>query len=395
MYDARRFLPFTLPLIATLLFACGSDATRQPEASPSPAVLGTPGPSQDIPDAPLDGLSAPNSASPGSPSRQDGIHQGEGGYLFFNQGWIEGMSSSGPDLDDVDAVFWYVFSRLPDQVLVYPTEHYYYYQLHVAGHRLHGNLRLSARDRDQGILHFNYFEFNLFPPGGRNSGGNSKAYGGQDGVEVTKLGESAYQVKYRDKAVTFKFNVLVQEPPKLFPLGEDEVFVERTFDESGFQFFLLFNEKGNYPFWVLNEEEEVPDVMDSIGDDLVAGEHSAFVFWVDKDHGDRKVLVGVWQGYVDRNTYYDGPFDQLADDYALESGISEYMQRAYPSQRGWLDEYGYFTYREGGARLALSTYLFYDDYADARRFMEEAKASDDPYRHISEAWRERNEERDP
>ena len=42
------------------------------------------------------------------------------------------MSSSGPDLDDVDAVFWYVFSRLPDEVLVYPTEHYYYYQLHVS-----------------------------------------------------------------------------------------------------------------------------------------------------------------------------------------------------------------------------------------------------------------------
>ena len=325
-------------------------------------------------------------------SGQDGIRQGDGGYLFFNQGWIEGMSSSGPDLDDVDAVFWYVFSRLPDEVLVYPTEHYYYYQLHVSGHRLHGNLRLSARDRDQGIFHFNYFEFNLFPSGERNSGGNSKAYTGKDGVEVTKVDESTYRVRYQDKAVIFRFNKLVQEPPKLFPLGEDEVFIERTFDESGFQFFLLFNERGNYPFWVLNEEEGVPDVLDPIGDDLVAGEHIAFVFWVDKDRGNRKVLLGVWQGYVDRNTYYDGPFDQLADDYAVESGISEYMQRAYPSQRGWLDEYGYFAYREGGARLALSTYLFYDDYAHARRFMAEAKASDDPYRYISEAWRKRNDE---
>ena len=162
------------------------------------------------------------------------------------------------------------------------------------------------------------------------------------------MDESTYRVRYQDKAVIFRFNKLVQEPPKLFPLGEDEVFIERTFDESGFQFFLLFNERGNYPFWV------------------------------DKDCGNRKVLVGVWQGYVDRNTYYDGPFYQLADDYAVESGISEYMQRAYPSQRGWLDEYGYFAYREGGARLALSTYLFYDDYAHARRFMAEAKASDDP-----------------
>ncbi len=204
---------------------------------------------------------------------------------------------------------------------------------------------------------------------------------------MLKVDDFTRRVTRKDKTVTFNHNRLPQEPPKLFSLGENEAFIERTFDESGYQFFLLFNDEGNYPFWVLNEEGGVPDVLEPIGDDLVAGKHSAFIFWVDKEHGDRKVLVGVWQGYIDRNTYYDGPFDQLADDYAEEVQIKEYMERAYPSLRGYLDKYGYFNYRTDGMRLALSTYLFYDDYAHARRYMAEAMASGDPYRHISEAWR--------
>ena len=41
-------------------------------------------------------------------------------YLLFNQRWIEGMSSDAVDLEDVDAVFWQVFSGLPEEVTVYP-----------------------------------------------------------------------------------------------------------------------------------------------------------------------------------------------------------------------------------------------------------------------------------
>jgi hypothetical protein len=60
------------------------------------------------------------------------------------------------------------------------------------------------------------------------------------------------------------------------------VFVQRTFDKSGYQFFLLFNEKSNYLFWVLNEEPGVPDVLEPAGEDLLVGRRSGFAFWVDK-----------------------------------------------------------------------------------------------------------------
>ena len=129
-------------------------------------------------------------------------------------------------------------------------------------------------------------------------------------------------------------------------MGEEERFIQRTFDESGYQFYLLFNERDDYFFWVLNEEEPLRDVLDPLGDDLLVGRRSGFGLWIDRDHGDRKILVGVRQLNIRRNDYYDGPFDQLADNYADETAIAEYMQRAFPSLRGRIDKYGYYTDRE-------------------------------------------------
>ena len=43
-------------------------------------------------------------------------------YLLFNQKLVEGLTTQSVDLSDVDAVFWHIFSRLPDEVTVYPSE---------------------------------------------------------------------------------------------------------------------------------------------------------------------------------------------------------------------------------------------------------------------------------
>ena len=120
------------------------------------------------------------------------------------------------------------------------------------------------------------------------------------------------------EGIKFNLHKLSQEPPQLFTLSADEVFVERTFDESGFQFFLLFNQRKNYFLWVLNEEEMVPDILEPQAEDLLVGKRSGFAFWIDKAHGDRKIFVAV-RGYsATRNDYYDGPFDQLADNHVDE-----------------------------------------------------------------------------
>jgi hypothetical protein len=287
------------------------------------------------------------------------------------------------NLDDVDDVFWYIFSRLPDQVTVYPSENYFYYILNVQGHQLWGNIRLPAGRRDLGVLSFAYFEFVEFPSVAGTGFSRAKYYTDADGLTIKKIDNFTYVVRYNQRSVTFNLHKLVQEPPKLFPLGKDERFIERTFDESGYQFFLLFNEKKNYLFWVLNEEEKFPDELDSLAEDVVVGRRSGFAFWVDKAHKGRKVLALIRSISVTRNDYYDGPFDQLADNYVDQTNVAEYMQRALPGLRGRIDKYGYHLDSERSTRVALSNYGTYFTQAEILAFIQSAKASEDPYHYIS------------
>jgi hypothetical protein len=303
-------------------------------------------------------------------------------YLVLNEQWIEGLSSSSVNLEDVDQVFWHIFSNLPSEVTVYPTENYYYYKLYIAGKQLWGNIRLPAGRRDSGVLSFAYFEFKESPLQTSSRMTRSKYYNKSDGVLVEKINRFSYSVDYRDKKVIFNFNQISQEPPKLFSLAKNEFFVQRIFDESGYQFFLIFNAEKNYFLWVLNQEELIPDDLDLIEEDLLLGKRSGFAFWIDKANGERKILAAIRGQSATRNDYYDGPFDQLADNYVDETQVSEYMQRASPSLIGRIDKYGYFTDREQG-RVSISPYYVYFTLDSLSKFMVAAKASGDPYEYIS------------
>jgi len=308
-------------------------------------------------------------------------------YLLLNQRFVEGLRSRALKLGDVDAMFWHVFSRLPEEVVVYPSENYYYFIINVQGRQIWGNIRIPAGKREHGKLSFGYFEFIEFPQlkGPKTGLSNSKFYGPEDGLVLTETANLTWRAEYRGKSVTFHLYPLPQEPPRLFGLGSDEIFIERTFDESGYQFFLLFNTERNYFIWVLNEEPGVPDTFapDPITRELVIGKRSGFAFWVDRDHDGRKVLVAIRRLNSNRNDYYDGPFDQLADNYAKEVRISEYMQLAAPGLRGRIDEYGYYTDKERPMRVALACYYSYLAPSDLRKFFERAKQSEDVYQYIS------------
>ena len=311
-----------------------------------------------------------------------GVPESEGSYVVFNQRLIEGISDTPVDILDVDAVFWHVFSSLPDEIIVYPTENYYYYKLYMDGKQFWGNIRPPAGRRDRGVLSFAYFEFKESPLKTGPRLERWKYYTKADGLLVEKINKFTYSVDYRGKKVIFHFNQISQDPPNLFPLAENEFFVERTFDESGYQFFLLFNAQKNYFLWVLNEEEIVPDILEPRTDDLVVGKRSGFAFWIDTANGGRKILAAIRGQSAVRNDYYDGPFDQLADNYVDEIPISEYMQRASPSLIGRIDKYGYFTDRESG-RVSISPYYVYFTFEALNQFLSVAKATDDPYHFIS------------
>jgi len=207
---------------------------------------------------------------------------------------------------------------------------------------------------------------------------------------VLKRDDFTYVVRAFGKAVTFHLNRIDQQPPQAFKMLEDERFVERTCDESGMRFFLLFNHKRNYFLWVLDEEGPVPDQFTALAADVVAGKRTGFVFWLDPGAKPRKVLASVRELSVRRNDYYDGPFDQLSDNY-VASGVVEirkYMELAMPALKGRIDEYGY--YLDGGevSRVALINYGSYRTLAEALDFVNRAKQEDDPRFFLSRGGRE-------
>lgn len=363
--------PFTVVAVAlaalALAVACDSGGAEQQPI----AVVVTPGPIV-VGEARPDSIYDASSTVP---------------YLLFNQRLIQGLYSQVIDLDDVDAVFGHIFSRLPHQVTVYPTENYYYFIMFVNGRQIWGNIRLPAGRRDRGVLSFGYFEFKEASYGPRSDFQRSKFFTQADGLRIEKIDNFTYVVDYTGKSVTFNLSKLPQDPPRQFALGEDEVFLERTFDESGFQFFLLFNERKNYFFWVLNEEDGVVDTLTPMEDDLLVGVRSGFAFWVDSAHDDRKISIAVRGSSATRNDYYDGPFDQLADNYVDDIGISEYMIRAFPTLEGRIDKYGYFMDRETPSRVSLYTYFVYFSESSLEQFVANVRQAEDPYQYVSRRGR--------
>jgi|GEM_PF-562714 hypothetical protein len=368
------------------LFQNVPTSTLVPEQEPEPEVVVVP---TVAPTPAPTATSAPGSASnttlPGIPSdgtsdvvfAEDQPDQ----YLLFNQRIIEGLSSFDLDITNVDEVFKHIFNRLPDEVIVYPSENYYYFVLYAEERQFWGNIRLPAGARDDGELSFAYFEFDEFPLGQRSGITRSKFFNEPDGVFVRQVEPYAYNVEFEGKTVKFNFHELRQDRPQTFPLGLGETFIQRTFDESGLQFFLLFNRVENYFLWVLNEEEVVPDTLSLLPGhaDVLLAKKSGFAFYVDAQHGNRKILSAIRRLSVNRNDYYDGPFDQLADNYADETNVSEFMQRAYPGLRDRIDKFGYYLDQTRPLRVAISTYYTYLSSSDLNQFMTRMKASSDPF----------------
>ena len=166
------------------------------------------------------------------------------------------------------------------------------------------------------------------------------------------------------RTVTFLLNRLEQRLPKKLCRGAAEVFVQRTFDESGLGFVLLFDDHARRFLWVLDEEQPVPEHWRELAPGLLQGRRTGFVF---QQRASRKELVAVRGQSVDRNDFYDGPFDQLADNYASQSPLRKCLEKWRPLLRGRIDDLGRFIDAEAPARVAIVPYQTYYTNAEAVR----------------------------
>jgi len=273
------------------------------------------------------------------------------------------LRDGGVTIDDPLAAFAAVLKNLPERVQVYPTENYFYFRFTQNGVVYAGNIRLAAADRDQGKVNFSYSE----EPTDWNNEPEERheAFGSDKGVSVEKLSPLEYRVSRAGKSVIFALNDLskVKPPPGL--LAADEKFLGPVFDESGIRFFLVFNTRLKIFHFVLDETEPVADVLfpSKITTQIEIGKRTGFAFYVT---GSRKILIGASERQSRLNTYFDGPFDQLPENFIEGNELRDAEIAAEPGVKGHIDRLGNFDNGEG--RFLIHPYMLYRELADLAVF---------------------------
>lgn len=304
-------------------------------------------------------------------------------YVLLNQHMIQGLYDHHADVENVISIFELIFRQLPEEVTVFPTENYYYFRLFIAGRNLQGNIRLAVDLRDKGLLSFAYGNVVGTSLYGYGKKIHHKNLGKDDGVYIQKKDRFTYSVKFKEKTVTFHLNQVDQTKPKSIQLRPDEIFLENTFDESGIQFSLIFNQTKNYFLWILNEDVEVPDTMFPIADNLLVSQRTGFAYWKDSQNGDRKILFAIKGNNAINNNYFDGPFDQLADNYRDRVSISEYIVKWRPSLKGKIDSLAHYDDRKQPTRVSISPYSYYYSKKGLESYFKRMISSKDPYHFIA------------
>ena len=76
-----------------------------------------------------------------------------------------------------------------------------------------------------------------------------------------------------------------------------------------------------------------------VADRILIGQRTGFAYYLD-DKLDRKILVGVFEGNARVNNYFDGPFDQLPDNFLEGDTLRQIILEVEPSLAGQIDRFG-------------------------------------------------------
>jgi hypothetical protein len=278
--------------------------------------------------------------------------------LYTNETFIEDVTRPASlPLSDVRAMFQFVLEGLPDRVKVYPTENYYYFWFYDGGERYAGNIRLDASSRDQGKVHFHY-ALQPTPWSKPRSDTYYVVLDRSHGVSVQRLDDLVYRVSSDSKSVIFELNDLSKAmlPPHL--LAPDERYLGPIFDESAVRFFLVYNSRLKLFHYLLGETQPLRERLFPMNetDRILIGHRTGFAFY--RDHRrERKILIGVFDTNVRTNHYYDGPFDQLPENFVLGDSLRNAITDAAPHLGGKVDRFGAF--HGSTNRYLIGPYLHY------------------------------------
>ncbi len=300
--------------------------------------------------------------------------------LHTHQAYMEQViGPTALDVADPMAVFAFVLNSLPDRVKVYPTENYFYFTFSRNGLDYAGNIRLDASDRDQGKVQFAYYE--------QTNGwlddtpGVFQTLDASNDVKLDKLGRFVYRLSYKDKSVVFELNDLSQVRPSANALAPKEKFIGPVFDDSGIRFFLIYNAAINNFLFILDETVKVADSFqsDSSHNRLLLGKRTGFVYFRDQ-RIDRKILIGVYEENVQVNNYFDGPFDQLPDNFIEGETLRNAILKVQPNLKGQIDRFGGTT--DGELRYMIGPYKLYkrlEEFKSTERCAQRHRGSEAAY----------------
>ena len=274
------------------------------------------------------------------------------------------LRDGGVAIDDPLAVFGAVLKNLPERVQVYPTENYFYFRFTQNGVVYAGNIRLAAADRDQGKVNFAYNEqptdWNAEPKN------HHAVLGAEQGVtrREDRAADLSRHARGQDR------HLRPQRPVRGQAAGRtccrpDETFLGPVFDESGIRFFLVFNSRLKIFHFMLDETAPVADQFVALkgSEPIQIGKRTGFAFY---PFDGRKILVGVNERQSRLNTYFDGPFDQLPENFIEGEALREAILAADPSVKGKIDRLGNFA--DGSGRYLIHPYLLYRQPGDLAVF---------------------------
>ena len=89
---------------------------------------------------------------------------------------------------------------------------------------------------------------------------------------------------------------------------------------------------------------------------ILIGKRTGFAFYRDRLL-DRKILVGVYEGNYRLNTYFDGPFDQLPDNFIEGETLRQAILEISPGLKGKIDRFG--SSPNGEVRFLIKPYATY------------------------------------
>jgi hypothetical protein len=202
-------------------------------------------------------------------------------------------------------------------------------------------------------------------------------------VLVERMDRLLYRVSHKGKTVVFALNDLSEVKPPPSIIGPDEKYLGPVFDESAIRFFLVYNSKLKVFHFILDESGKVADEFFKAAraDRILIGRRTGFAFY--RDHRlDRKILIGAFEANSVLNTYFDGPFDQLPENFIEGETLRDAIIDYDPSVKGKIGRLG--QYADGSGRYVIHPYMLYrkesDLYGVYRCAISKAKRAADYYR---------------